>query len=61
MNLTRQRPPKDCDDLGAWLAGVVADAFRDATNAGLSEEAAVGLVRTTLDLLATQRHGTDRG
>lgn len=58
MNLNRQRPPKGCDDLGVWLVGVVADAFRDATNGGLPEDEAVVLVRTTIELLATQRHVT---
>ena len=43
MNINRQRPPKGCD-LGLWLSGVVNDALRDATEAGLTESEAAGIV-----------------
>ncbi|OHD28425.1 MAG: hypothetical protein A2Y38_14015 [Spirochaetes bacterium GWB1_59_5] len=50
MNIDRCRPPKGCKELDLWLSGVVNDAIRDATEAGLPVRDAVFLVRKLADL-----------
>jgi len=37
MNMNRNRPPKDCEDLALWFSGTVNDAIRDCREAGLDE------------------------
>jgi hypothetical protein len=62
MNVGRLRP-KPGEDLALFLSGVVNDAIRDATEAGLSNTAAIqvvfGLVQSwqVCGPPATERHG----
>jgi len=37
MNMNRLRPPPDCKDPALWLSGVINDAIRDASEAGLDQ------------------------
>lgn len=50
MHINRLRPPPGCTDLELWLSGVVNDAVRDATEAGLPEAHAVQLLRKLADM-----------
>lgn len=45
MNMDRLRPPKGCRDLDLWLSGVINDAIRDATEAGLACRTALQIAR----------------
>lgn len=51
MDINRKRPPKDCDDLGLWLSGVISDAIYDATKAGgLSQEDALAIAYSLITM-----------
>ncbi len=55
MNLKRLWPTEaDKDSLDLWLSGVVNDALRDATEAGLSIRMAVGIIDSLADSWASR-------
>ena len=44
MNIDRNRPPEDCEDIEMWLSETIGDALHDCKERGMSRDLIVHLL-----------------